>query len=343
MANAQLARLERVDVRVARQSEAGDFTPWLAQEENLALLGETVGLDLELEAKEQKVGPFRADVLCKDSATGNWVLIENQLERTDHSHLGQLLTYAAGLKAVTIIWIADAFTDEHRAALDWLNEVIDESINFFGLEVELWRIGDSPCAPKFNIISKPNDWSRTISAGARQIQEQALTTIKQLQLDYWTALREVLLKRKGVLKPQKPLPQNWTTYSLGRSIALLEAVLNTRTDTISVQIDLNDQYAKAYFHLLLEQRSEIEADIGEPLDWLELANRKSRYIALKRRQSNLEDRTTWPVQHAWLAEKPELMHRVFAPRIRVLNAGDYKSDADAQVGVLGLGQSGLRR
>src|SRR4029079_16711090 len=116
-------------------------------EENIAELGRAIGIEeLELEAKEQNVGPFRADILCKDGM-GNWVLVENQLERTDHSHLGQLLTYAAGLKAVTIVWIAQHFTEEHRAALDWLNEITDERISFFGLEIELWRIGESPIAP----------------------------------------------------------------------------------------------------------------------------------------------------------------------------------------------------
>ena len=102
-------------------SESAEFTPWLARPENLSVLGETLGIDLELEAQERSVGPFRADILCKDIATDSWVLVENQLERTDHSHLGQLLTYASGLEAVTIVWVAAQFTDEHRSTLDWLN------------------------------------------------------------------------------------------------------------------------------------------------------------------------------------------------------------------------------
>jgi hypothetical protein len=130
MSVVSLGRLEKVDMREVWTHEAADFTPWLAAEENLALLGEAIGIDLELEAQEQSVGPFHADILCKDIATDCWVLVENQLERTDHSHLGQLLTYAAGLDAVTIVWVASRFTDEHRAALDWLNKVTREGINF---------------------------------------------------------------------------------------------------------------------------------------------------------------------------------------------------------------------
>ena len=123
------------------------------------------------------------------------MLIENQLERTDHSHLGQLLTYAAGLEAVTVVWIAERFTDEHRAALDWLNEITDEGFSFFGLEIELWRIGDSPMAPKFNMVSHPNDWTKTVS---RISPTGELTSTNQLYLEYWTALRDLLEQRVTV-------------------------------------------------------------------------------------------------------------------------------------------------
>jgi len=121
-----LGRLSRVDLRDIWTSEASDFTPWLARPENIAVLSEALDIDLEVEAQERPVGPFRADILCKDTGTDQWVLIENQLERTDHTHLGQLLTYASGLDAVTIVWIAANFTEEHRSTLDWLNKITNE-------------------------------------------------------------------------------------------------------------------------------------------------------------------------------------------------------------------------
>ena len=128
----KLGRLEKVDdIRgEVWQTEDKHFTPWLAEDENISLLGDAIGLSLEVEAQEQAVGPFRADILCRDIADDSWVLIENQLERTDHTHLGQLMTYASGLKAVTIVWIAKKFTEEHRSSLDWLNEITDDSFNF---------------------------------------------------------------------------------------------------------------------------------------------------------------------------------------------------------------------
>ena len=192
-----LGRLERVELRDIWLSEASDFTPWLAQKENLDILGQTLGIVLELEALERPVGPFRADILCKDIGTDRWVLIENQLERTDHNHLGQLLTYASGLEAVTIVWIAALFTEEHRSTLDWLNRITDESFRFFGLEVELWRIGDSPPAPKFNVVSKPNDWSQSVARGARAIDDADLSDTRIMQRAYWTAFDRVLAALGG--------------------------------------------------------------------------------------------------------------------------------------------------
>jgi hypothetical protein len=164
-----LARLERVDLRQAWLSEPADFTPWLARAENLALLAESLGIALELDSTEKSVGPFAADILCKNPITEQWVLIENQLEPTDHTHLGQVITYAAGLDAVTVIWIAGKFVEEHRAALDWLNEITSQGVNFFGVEIELWRIGDATAlAPKFNLVSKPNSWSKQVAKGPRE-------------------------------------------------------------------------------------------------------------------------------------------------------------------------------
>ena len=201
-----LGRLQKVELRTVWSKEDIDFTPWLAEPENLVLLGEDIGFQLELASKEAPVGPFRADILCKDVEGDHWVLVENQLERTDHMHLGQLLTYAAGLNAVSVVWVAQRFTDEHRAALDWLNEITDERFNFFGLEIDLWRIAGSPVAPKFNVISKPNDWVRAVTAGASRAEPKALTAAKLLQRRFWTGFREYVLETAGWVSTTRPRP-----------------------------------------------------------------------------------------------------------------------------------------
>ena len=203
----ELGRLRPVDLRDVWRKEDQDFTPWLAEDENITVLGETLGMELEVEAQEKDVGPFRADILCRDANSTDHdalVLIENQLERTDHSHLGQLLTYAAGLHTVTIIWIAQRFTDEHRAALDWLNEITDERFRFFGLEVELWRIGDSPAAPKFNIVSKPNEWARSAGEGVRRVARGEVSELRLHYQRYWTKLAAFLEARISPLSIKTP-------------------------------------------------------------------------------------------------------------------------------------------
>ena len=155
----KLSKIEKVDLREVWETEDKHFTPWLAEDENISQLGEAIGIDLEVESQEKNVGPFRADILARDTSANHYVLIENQLEVTDHKHLGQIMTYAAGLDAFTIIWIAKQFTEEHRAAIDWLNRITDDKINFFGIEIEVLQIGNSEKAPQFKVIAKPNDWT----------------------------------------------------------------------------------------------------------------------------------------------------------------------------------------
>ncbi len=329
MSTPALGRLEKVDLRTAWMSESGDFTPWLAQAENLKLLGETIDLDLELEAQERAVGPFSADILCRDTASDDhWVLIENQLERTDHKHLGQLLTYAAGLKAATIVWIAERFTEEHRAALDWLNDITGERFAFFGLELELWRIsGNETMAPKFNIISKPNEWTRAVRTSATN--EGEVSEHKQTQLQFWTAYKDYMEASKSHIRCHKPSPQHWMNHSIGRSGFHLSSALsswNSVTDAkepeIRVDLVMSDNNSKKYFALLDAQKDEIERSFGQPLVWYNPPNKKMSRIFI-RRSSDFLNSGKWTEQHEWLRLNLEKMHQVFAPIVKQLNATNF--------------------
>lgn len=318
-----LGRLQKVALREAWTSESSDFTPWLAQEENLNLLGEAIGIDLELEAQEKDVGPFRADILCKDTATDNWVLIENQLARTDHSHLGQLLTYAAGLNAVTVVWIAERFTEEHRATLDWLNERTDEKINLFGLEIELWRIGDSPIAPKFNIISQPNDWTRTVQQAASSTEVSAH---KQLQLSFWTAFRQYMESKGSFVRCQKPSPQHWMNHAIGRSGVHLDSIIslwNSETGLkgpeTRAELYLDGPNAKKEYALLEKQKGDIETALGFPLIWHNPEG-KAACRLYTRQDGDFTNKTLWPEQFEWLRQRLEKMHKVFAPIMKGLKS-----------------------
>jgi hypothetical protein len=328
MTDLQLGRLERVDLRHIWTSEAAHFTPWLARAENLAILGETLGIELELEAQERAVGPFRADILCKDMATDRWVLIENQLERTDHVHLGQLLTYASGLEAVTIVWIAARFTEEHRSTLDWLNRITDDSFSFFGLEVELWRIGSSPAAPKFNIVSKPNDWSHSVAQAARAIDESELSETRIMQRNYWAALNEVLGDRGPVPGNKKPQPASWMAYPIGRSAFNLGAVMIRPKNQLRVELYISGDHAKPMFHLLKEQKDAIEAELNHPVAWEELPSGRDSRVSLYLHDVDPEDETDWPRQHEWLAKRLNDMHRVLARRVSELDPDAWQPDSE---------------
>lgn len=318
MRNNNLGKLEKVDLRQIWQTEGQDFTPWLAREENLQMLGEVIGIELELEAQEKDVGPFRADILCKNTEDDNLVLIENQIERTDHRHLGQLLTYAAGLQSVTIVWVAAKFTEEHRAALDWLNERTDKEIRFFGLEIELWKIGNSPAAPKFNVISKPNNWSKTVSEAAKEIENQATSETKKLQYRYWIALVDYLEEVRSKLRPQTPSPKHWLTFTIGRSGFHLNVLLNTRENKIGIELVITDE-GKAFYQLLFKDKEEIEKEMGCVLEWRENLEKTQSKIALFKSGdiANEKDRSS---QQEWIKNTLEKFDSVFRQRIRNLNS-----------------------
>ena len=317
-----LGRLKPVPLRDAWESESGEFTPWLAREENIQILGSALGLDLEVEAQERNVGPFRADILCKNTVDESWVLVENQLERTDHGHLGQLLTYAAGLKAVTIVWLAQRFTEEHRSTLDWLNEITDEKFNFFGVEVQLFQIDDSPVAPHFSVISKPNDWSKTIRIVAGE-----LTPTRKLQLSFWTKLKEHAAQRGTSLKFQTPRPQSWASLSIGRSGFWMDATMSPQTGEISVQLIIHTAAPKADFRQLFAQKEQIESEAKEQFEWREAPEKVQKRIELRRRATP-NNEATWPELFEWLLTKLELIHGVFGPRVKSLTLAD-PDDSDA--------------
>ena len=318
----KLGRLEKVNPRDVWKTEDRDFTPWLAKEENISLLGEAIGLSLEVEAEEKAVGPFRADILCLDTSNDSWVLVENQLERTDHTHLGQLMTYASGLKAVTIVWVAKKFTEEHRSSLDWLNEITDDTFNFFGLEIELWKIGDSHIAPKFNVVSKPNNWSRSVAAASKSVH---LSDSRLFQRDYWTAFGNYLESNSNLLKLGKPQPQQWMNISLGKAglrLCCIASYKNSQQNTwstgeIRAEFYLDSINAKSHYEQFLAKKDIIEESFGEKLIWHNLDNQKSARVYLPK-AVDIKNQNDWNNQHKWLMEKLEKLKQSFTPHFKDL-------------------------
>ncbi len=308
-----LGRLQRVELRAAWKNESAHFTPWLALPENIALLGDTIGTELEVQSQEQAVGPFRADILCRDTTDNSLVLIENQLERTDHGHFGQLLTYAAGLKAVTLVWIAARFTEEHRAALDWLNEITDESFHAFGLEIELWRIGDSPFAPKFNVVARPNESVRSARSGA-------VTTgpVAQARLEFWTGLAQDMAAHPTQLKTPKPRAAPWLAWGLGSVSTSVFAQL--RGDDVLVGISVQGEEAAETLEALLARWEKRESNDSFRLDERSTGERQaSAWCVL---DGAFSERTRWPEAYAWLRGRLQHLRLVFRPLVAQLREGD---------------------
>ena len=332
-----LGRLEKVNVRSVWPDEARDFTPWLAQPENISLLGTAIDLDLEVESQEAAVGPFRADILCKDTTTGHYVLVENQLERTDHLHLGQLLTYAAGLDAVTVVWVAAQFTDEHRAALDWLNRITNENINFFGLEIEIWHIGESAYAPKFSFSSKPNDWQKKATTAAASAASGPRTEFEQRHMEFWTELRQYLIDCESPIRIPKSSKDSWTQVALGRSEFALTLTNGMRDNNSSIYLSITGRFAKSYFHLLHDNfKNTIETKLG-PVEWRELPENKESQIRLVRR-STPSDPSTWPELKDWMKSKAECWTQTLKPIIQELDASRFNpSSSDSNADADGAG------
>jgi len=309
-----LGKLVKVDPKSVWSHEAHSFTPWLAQPENLALLGEVIGIELELEAVEQSVGPFRADILCKQVGTGHWVLIENQLEKTDHGHLGQILTYAAGLEAVIVIWLSPQFTDEHRACLDWLNRFTLKGLNFFGVQIEVWRIGESMSAPRFNVVSQPNDWAVSVAEASASLGKPETL---QTHLQYWGTFREALIAHGGHIKPVKPLAQNWLSFSpFGRTGFSLSAATNKELNRLKVELYLNGKDAQGFFRALRKHQAKIEAELGS-LTWNEKAA-KDRNVIQYLESANPTEKEDWARQHKWLVERLYAFLKVLGPIVKEL-------------------------
>jgi hypothetical protein len=310
-----LSTLVQVPLREAWKHEAGDFTPWLAETANLASLGDALGLgELELVATEHQVGDFKLDILCTDGA--DQVIIENQLERTNHAHLGQIITYAAGIGAKKIIWVAETFRPEHVAALEFLNQNTTEDLNFFAVEIELWRIGDSPLAPKFEVVVKPNEWAK---AGREQARAAvSATPTKQLYLRLWTELVARLAKRAPTIRPQKPRPQMWLNNSMGRAGFRLNPTASQQGKRLGVEVYIDHPESKRLFQALAAQREQLEQQLGFALDWQELPEAQACRIASWRPNSPLEEEGSWSEYLDWFVERLVKMNTVFRPAIQAL-------------------------
>lgn len=309
MENIKLGQIKKLDLRKVWKNEERDFSKWLSNEENLALLSIEIGVDIKLIETEAQVGNgnFEVDILAEEEGGGRKIIIENQLETTDHDHLGKLITYASGYDANIIIWIFKDIREEHRQAIDWLNENSNEGVALFGIKLELWQIDNSAPAPKFQIVSKPNEWAKILkqSKGSNE-----LTGIKLKQLDFWTKFK-AYAKEKTKISLQTPRPQHYFDISIGYSEAHIELLVNTVKEKLGCGIYIPNN--RELFEKLKNNKDEIEKEIGLKLDWREpkIACR----ILVYYEDFNIEDNSKMGEYFEWLLNTALSFHKVFGASI----------------------------
>lgn len=313
-----LGTIEKCDVRLTWPHEGANFTPWLAKEENIRGLGDAIGLELEVEGIEVAVGPFWADILAKDVGTAQYVIIENQLAKTNHDHLGKAITYGAVLNASAIVWVATEFTDEHTRALDWLNDNTAEALAFYGVQVELWKIDNSRPAIRFNVVSRPTELGRKVKVTK---PTDDLTDAKKLQLDFWTLVRDKLLETKTLATTHTPRPQYWFDVALGRTGIFLSNIANTFENRIGVRVYLTAKVAEKALSQLIADKQAIEEELGTALTWNPNPDKNDKIIVLLR-DADLWDRDDWDSHVAWMVKTIGDFRRVFMPRVKGLDLAD---------------------
>ncbi|RPA63681.1 DUF4268 domain-containing protein [Aerococcus agrisoli] len=264
----KLSRLEEVNIRELWVHEQYDFSSWLSQEENIDLLNETIGLTLTDIDKEVYVGSYRCDLVAVDETTGVKVIIENQLETTNHDRLGKIITYASGLDADVIVWIVKEAREEHKSAIEWLNNNMVKEISFFLLEIKAFKIDDSLPAPMFKVVEKPNDFIKSTKSN----KESELSKTESERLNFWTEFNRVLVENGKPFNPRKATTDHWYDVAVGTSEAHLSITLVNKNGSIGVELYISDN--KELFDELLSHKDEIESKLGLKLIWQRLDGKK---------------------------------------------------------------------
>lgn len=302
------------DVRTVWKKE-NDFSDWLVTEDGMSLLSEELGIEVENLRREVRAGDYPCDIVGNLLGDEHHVVvIENQYGKTDHDHLGKLLTYAAVHKAMTGIWISETISDDHRKVIDWLNENTPDNVNLYLVGLKLYRIGESPVAPQLDVVCRPNYQDKPSSPSLSTAEVER----RQWYKSTWIRVGQAVLNKKPTFRLQKPQPQHWSSIALGRSGFNLSMLLNTRTKAIGVELYISAEWSDVAFRALEEQRDEIEAELGH-LDWHPLEGKKSTRI-LMTVDIDPKDPTKQDEVDGWFAENVQRFYDVFKDRVARLEA-----------------------
>lgn len=279
-----IGKLEEVDIRELWKHEQYDFSEWLSKKENIENLNDILGLTLVDISKETYVGSYRCDLFAKDETTGTKVIIENQLEMSNHDHLGKIITYASGLDAKVVVWIVKEAREEHRSAIEWLNNNTNSNINFFLIEIHAYKIGNSDSAPMFQVIEEPNDF---IKNNKSTNSNDTMNKSQSQRLEFWNQFNDVLVERGKPFNIRKATTDHWYSVAIGTSDAHIDITLVNKDFVIGVELYITDN--KELFDKLYQRKDEIENDIGLKLDWRRLNKSKASRIVTFINGLNFDD------------------------------------------------------
>ena len=311
MSMLELGRLEEVNVRELWIHEQYDFSNWLAKEENIELLNEVLGLTLVDIEKEVFVGAYRCDLVAKDETSGQNVIIENQLEASNHDHLGKIVTYASGLDANVIVWIVKEAREEHRSAIEWLNNNTSKNINFFLIEIHAYKIGNSLYAPKFEIVEKPNDFIKNAKI---QTGSEELNKSQSERLVFWTRFNDVVSERGKPFNLRKATTDHWYDVAIGVSGVLVEITLVNKEGCVGIALYIIDD--KELFDSLNEKKIEIESKLGFELDWQRLDGKKASRIIYRIPGLNFDNHSNYDSLMNDIIDKVILFVKVFKKYVK---------------------------
>ena len=304
-----LGRLVPVPPRDVWPHEAHNFTPWLLN--NVDVLSDVLGMDLALDVAEHPVGGFSLDLMGRDETTGEVVIVENQLEVSDHGHLGQILTYAAGTDPTTIVWVAASFRPEHRAAIDWLNARTDEDTRFFAVELGVVRIGSSEPAPSFRLVAQPNDWEKTVRTATGQGEATGKQALYRAFWGRWIDL--VHAERPGWSRATRPPKDSWFSMTTGTSGATFYTSFTRQGLSSELVFESPDAEINAVrFDALSTHRPQIEAAYGAVLDWQPLPGRKATRIAEYLPDADVSVDEHWDQCLSWMLNRQTRLREALA-------------------------------
>ena len=307
----KIGKLEEVDIRNLWRHEQYDFSTWLVKDENISLLNEKLGLTLVDINTEAYVGAYRCDIVAVDETTGIKVIIENQLENSNHDHLGKIITYASGLDAKVIVWIVKEARDEHRSAVEWLNNNTSKDINFFLIELHAYKINDSVPAPMFQIVEQPNDF---IKESKNNKATDAINKRQSERVEFWTNFNEHIINRGKPFNVRKATTDHWYDIAIGTSAAHISVTLVNKESYVGVELYISSD--KELFDKLYKNREDIEKQLGFKLEWLRLDNAKASRILHKINGLNFDDHSNYDSLIEEAIDKVIKMKSVFKDKIK---------------------------